>query len=97
MTSPPNPPTPCFTTDQEAVLQEWKHLCQTLERAQGDHLVAICRDKYQYAKTYLVYGREVDQVSVEVRQAAKQGSYQFFADRGIAVRHLSPLLADVML
>lgn len=86
-----------LTTEQQAVLQEWKHLCFTLERAQGDHLVAVCRDKFQYAKTYLVYGREVDQVSLEVRQSAKQGNYGFFTERGIAARHMTPGIADEML
>jgi len=83
--------------EQEAALREWKHLCYTLERAQGDHFVAICRDKYQFAKTYLVYGREMDQVGVEVRQAGKQGNFAFFTERGMPGRLMMPALADEML
>jgi hypothetical protein len=86
-----------LTSDQESVLQEWRHLCLTLERVQGEHLVANCRDKYQFAKTYLVYGRELDQVCVEVKQAARQGSFGFFTSRGTSARHMTAELADEML
>jgi hypothetical protein len=86
-----------LTPEQETALEEWKHLCYTLERAQGDHLVANCREKFQYAKTYLVYGREIDQIAVEIKQAASQGQFTFFSDRGIAVRHLSPTMAEQMI
>lgn len=97
MAESPDLPRPSSDLGRQAVLQEWKHLCYTLEQAQGDHLVATCRDKYQFAKTYLVYGRELDQVCVEVRQSAKQGNYQFFVDRGMSARYLTPALADEML
>lgn len=97
MAQPPDLPHSPTDRARQTVLQEWKHLCFALEQAQGDHLVATCRDKYQYAKTYLVYGRELDHLCVEVRQSAKQGNYQFFVDRGISARHLTPILADEML
>lgn len=86
-----------LTPDQEAALEEWRLLCQTLERAQGDHLVQNCREKYQYAKTYMVYGRELDHTAIEVKQAATRGDYAFFTDRGINVNSMSPLLADHMM
>lgn len=97
MVAHPIPPASNFTREQEAVLQEWRHLCLTLERVQGEHLVANCRDKYQYAKTYLVYGRELDQVCVEVKQAASQGNFDFFVARGTAARHVAFEMVDDML
>lgn len=86
-----------LTAEQEAALEEWRLLCQTLERAQGDHLVQNCREKYQYAKTYMVYGRELDHTAIEVKQAALRGDFSFFTDRGISVHCMTPLLADHMM
>jgi hypothetical protein len=86
-----------LTPDQEAALEEWRLLCQTLERAQGDHLVQNCREKYQYAKTYMVYGRELDHTAIEVKQASVQGDFSFFTDRGIGVNYMTPALAEQMM
>jgi len=94
MTVTPEPP---LAPEQEAALQEWKHLCYTLERAQGDHLVLNCREKYQYGKTYMVYGREIEQIASEVKHAAAQGNYTFFSERGISTRDMNPALADQMI
>jgi hypothetical protein len=93
----PPPAATQLTPEQEAALEEWRLLCQTLERAQGDHLVQNCREKYQYAKTYMVYGREIDHTAIEVKQAALQGDFSFFTDRGIAISCMSPLLAEHMM
>jgi hypothetical protein len=86
-----------LTPDQEAALEEWRLLCQTLERAQGDHLVQNCREKYQYAKTYMVYGRELDHTAIEVKQASLRGDYTFFTDRGIGVNYMTPALGEQMM
>jgi hypothetical protein len=86
-----------LTADQEVSREEWRNLCFTLERAQGENLVQNCRDKFQFAKTYMVYGRELEQTVAEVKQAADQGNYRFFAERGIRADHLTPELADQMM
>ncbi|MEX2093874.1 MAG: hypothetical protein WD971_14405 [Pirellulales bacterium] len=86
-----------LTPEQDAALEEWRLLCQTLERAQGDHLVQNCREKYQYAKTYMVYGREMDHTAIEVKQASMRGDFSFFTDRGISAHCMTALLADHMM
>ena len=88
---------PELSPDQQNCRAEWRHLCLTLERAQGDNLIQNCHDKFQYAKTYVVYGREIEQTVAEVHQAATQGNYQFFTERGISLDHLSPKLATLMI
>jgi hypothetical protein len=86
-----------LTPEQQACREEWRALCQALERAQGEELNQNCRDKYQFAKTYLVFGRDVEAMIADVRQRAQHGKYAFFGDRGINVAHLTPALADRLL
>ncbi len=86
-----------LTPDQQNCREEWQHLCLALERAQGDNLVQNCHDKFQYAKTYVIYGRELEQTIAEVKQSAVQGNYQFFTERGISIDHMSPELAVLMM
>ena len=86
-----------MTSQQEASRDEWRTLCQALERAQGEELSQNCRDKYQFAKSYLVFGRDVEATIADVRQRAMHGKYGFFCDRGINAEAMTPRLAERML
>ena len=86
-----------LTPEQQACREEWRTLCQVLERAQGEELNQNCRDKYQFAKTYIAFGRDVEATIADVRQRAQHGKYSFFSDRGINAAHLTPSLADRLL
>jgi hypothetical protein len=59
--------------------------------------VQNCKDKFQHAKTYMIYGRELEQTVAEVIQAATQGNYSFFSERGVATVALTPRLAEGMM
>ena len=86
-----------LTPQQQACREEWRALCQALERGQVEELIESCRDKYQFAKTYLVFGRDFEATVADVRQRAKHGKYAFFSDRGINAAHMTPSLAERML
>ena len=86
-----------LSSAQETARQEWRNLCFTLERAQGDNLVRNCKDKYEFAKTYQCFGRNLDQTIDDVQKAASQGNYSFFSERGIASTTMTPSLAIAML
>jgi len=76
---------------------EWRNLCFTIERFQADGLIAGCHDKYQIAKTYQNYGRDLEQRIADVQQSAQRGNYTFFTDRGIPANVLTPPLVRRML
>jgi hypothetical protein len=86
-----------LTPEQTAGREEFRHLCFTLERAQGENLIQNCRDKFQFAKSYLVYGRDLEQIVAELKQSAAHGEYAFFTERGVAREIMTPALAEVML
>ncbi|MCH8921893.1 MAG: hypothetical protein IIA67_01955 [Planctomycetes bacterium] len=86
-----------LTPQQQACREEWRALCQALERAQGEQLNQNCGDKYQFAATYLAFGRDLEATIADVRQRAHHGKYAFFSDRGINAAQMTPSLADRML
>src|SRR5690349_7614447 len=51
---------PPFPPEQEALRSEWRNLCFALERLQADALLANCRDKFEFAKTFARYGAGFD-------------------------------------
>jgi hypothetical protein len=86
-----------LTPEERTALAEWRNLCFTLERAQGEHLMHHCKDKYVFAKTYMGFGGNLDQLVADIRQAAAQGNFKFFRERGIAISAMTPSLAEAML
>ncbi|MBN1854332.1 MAG: hypothetical protein JW829_16500 [Pirellulales bacterium] len=86
-----------LTAEQELSRLEWRHLCETLERAQGEELARQCHDKFAYVKTYQIYGEGMDLRIAEIKKAAAQGNYQFFLDRGVPAKVLTPAFAEVLL
>ena len=90
-------PSVSLTPEQEAVCREWREICQTLERAQGEDLNQNCRDAFQFAKSYQAFGRDLPATITDVRQRVANGNYSFFADRGIFASCLSPSVAERML
>jgi len=86
-----------LTPQQVAYLQEWRDLCYTLEKAQGDELCHHCHDKFQFAKTFSVFGREFERAADDVRHRVGQGNFSFFSERGIPGDVMTPTLAERML
>lgn len=84
-------------TRQGACRAEWRQLCETLETAQGDELCRTCRDKYQFIKTYRVYGRDLERFVANLKKSAAVGQYQFFCDRGVPREVLTPTFVEVLL
>ncbi len=68
---------------RKSARKEWLRLCTTLESAQGDELSKVCRDPYQFARTYQQYSARFDEVSRDVRQAVARGDLTFFRERGV--------------
>jgi hypothetical protein len=85
-----------WTQDQERALEEWRNLCFTLERAQAENLIENCPEKFQFAKTYVVYGRDLEKTAAEIGQSASQGNFSFFVWRGIRADIMSPAMAEQM-
>jgi hypothetical protein len=86
-----------FTLDQQRSLEEWRNLCFTLERAQAENLIENCHEKFQFAKTYLVYGRDLEKTAADIAQSASQGNFSFFVWRGIRADVLNPAVAEKMI
>lgn len=82
---------------QQQCRAEWRQLCETLEAAQGDELCRTCRDKYQFIKTYRVYGRDFERFAVTLKKSAAVGQYQFFCDRGVPRDILTPIFVELLL
>jgi hypothetical protein len=85
-----------WTHDQQRSLEEWRNLCFTLERAQAENLIENCPEKFQFAKTYVVYGRDLDKTAAEIAQSASQGNFSFFVWRGIRADIMTPAMAEQM-
>ena len=77
--------------------EEWRHLCETLERAQGDELGRRCKDKFQFVKTYGTYARDFDSLAADLKGAAAQGQYSFFSERGVPRSVLTPAFVELLL
>jgi len=86
-----------LTPEQVACCDEWRVLCQTLERAQGEELTRNCREKYQFAKTYMVFGCDLESTVEDVRRRASHGNFKFFTERGAPGNLLDVATADRML
>ena len=86
-----------LTPQQEACCREWRDLCQALERAQGEDLNQNCRDKYQFAKTYMVFGRDLAATIDDVRARLAQGNASFFTERGAFCDEITAEMAELML
>lgn len=82
---------------QQQCRSEWRQLCETLEAAQGDELCRTCRDKYQFIKTYRVYGRDLERFVIALKKSATVGQYQFFCDRGVPRDVLTPTFVEWLL
>jgi hypothetical protein len=85
-----------WTPDQQRSLEEWRNLCFTLERAQAENLIENCPEKFQFAKTYVVYGRDLEKTAADIAQSASQGNFSFFVWRGIRADVMTPAVAEQM-
>jgi hypothetical protein len=86
-----------ITADQQRSLEEWRNLCFTLEKAQAENLIDNCHEKFQFAKTYVVYGRDLEKTAADIAQSASQGNFSFFVWRGIRADILTPAIAEQMI
>ena len=76
---------------------EWRQLCETLESAQGDELCRVSRDKYQFVKTYRMYGRDFDRLAADLKRSARHGQFQFFCERGLPQDVLTYKFVELLL
>ncbi len=97
MQSDPTADPGTLTPAQHSFRAEWRNLCFTVERYQADDLLSNCRDKYQFAKTYMNYGRGMDRKVADLEDCAKRGIYTFFTERGIPTDVMSPTLVQRLL
>lgn len=88
---------PPFPPEQETLRSEWRNLSFALERLQADALLANCRDKYEFAKSYAVYGAGFDALYEDLTKRAAAGDFEFFVDRGMAESLMSLPLVERML
>jgi len=86
-----------LTPAQQSYRAEWRNLCFTVERYQADELINECRDKYQFAKTYQNYGRDIDRTLHELLDQANRGDFSFFTERGVPLAVLTPRLVQRLL
>ncbi len=88
---------PPFPPEQEALRSEWRNLCFALERLQADALLANCKDKFVFAKTYAMYGAGFDPLYESLLQKAQAGDFDFFIERGMSEGLMSAALVERML
>lgn len=88
---------PPFPPEQEAMRSEWRNLCFALERLQADALLANCRDKFEFARTYLVYGAGFDALYEDLVKRAELGDFEFFVERGMNESMMSVSMVERML
>jgi hypothetical protein len=88
---------PPFPPEQEALRSEWRNLCFALERLQADALLANCRDKFEFAKTFARYGAGFDALYEDLTKRAEAGDFDFFTDRGMNESLMSVALVERML
>lgn len=88
---------PPFPPDQEALRSEWRNLCFALERLQADALLANCRDKFEFAKSYASYGAGFDALYEDLVRRAAAGDFEFFVDRGMNESLMSVAMVERML
>jgi hypothetical protein len=88
---------PPFPPEQESLRSEWRNLCFALERLQADALLANTRDKYEFAKSYAIFGAGFDALYEELTKRAERGDFEFFVDRGMAESLMTFPLVERML
>lgn len=88
---------PPFPPEQEAMRVEWRNLCFALERLQADGLLANCRDKFEFAKTYSVYGAGFEALYDDLLKRAQAGDFEFFVDRGMSESLMSAAMVERLL
>lgn len=88
---------PPFPPEQESLRSEWRNLCFVLERLQADALLASCRDKFEFAKSYSIYGRGFDVLYDELMKRANAGDFEFFVERGMTESLMSVAMVERML
>ncbi len=88
---------PPFPPEQEALRSEWRNLCFALERLQADALLATCHDKFEFAKSYSVYGAGFGALYDELMKRAGAGDFEFFVERGMCESLMSAAMVERML